>query len=170
MWGTFDWASPFAIPGRLLFVTGLGVLAIAIWGLIARFNDRLAAGVALLGAIGGIGSAIAVLGVTGAGDYRLGAWFILLPIGSMAVAVDLSRHGTMPRRLAIVHAATAVAVVVILLSIWTEGPIRALFYPTLPYAFPWIPYALTWIGIGVSLLRGRPVIDGPSAIGAPRQS
>jgi hypothetical protein len=38
--------------------------------------------------------------------------------------------------------------------------------PRVPYAFL-DPYALTWIGVGVSLLRGRPVVDQPSAIGAP---
>jgi hypothetical protein len=160
IWGTFDWASPVAGPGRLLFVTGFVGLAIAIWALVARFNDRMAGGAALLGVIGGFGSAIAGLGAAGAGDI-LGAWFVLLPIGSTAMALDLSRHGTMPRNLAIVHAAAAFAVVIILFAIWTDSAVGALIYPRVPYALPWVPYAVSWIGIGVSLLRGQPEPDKP---------
>jgi len=83
VWGTFDAASPVADLERLLFVTGFVGLAIAIWGLVARFNDRMIGGAALLGGIGGLGSAIAGLGTAGAGD-KLGAGFGLLPIGSTA--------------------------------------------------------------------------------------
>jgi hypothetical protein len=162
--GPFESASPVAILWRPLFVTGFAGLAIAIWGLVARFIDRMAGGVALLGALGGLGSAIAALGSAGAGDL-LGAWFILLPIGSAAVALDLGRRGAMPRNLAIVHATAAFAVVVILLAIWSDSSLGALIYPRIPYALPWVPYALTWIGIGFSLVRGRPVVDQPSAIG-----
>ena len=106
------------------------------------------------------------IGYRGAGDI-LGAWFILLPFGSTAVTLDLSRHGRMPRSLAIAHAAAAFAVVVILLSIWTDSPLGALIYPRVPYALPWVPYALTWMGIGLSLVRGRPVMNQRSAIGPP---
>lgn len=159
-WGRFDAASPVAIPGRILFVTGFVALAIAIWGLVARFNDRMAGGVALLGVIGGIGSAIAALG-TATPASLLGAGFILLPIGSTVLALDLSRHGAMPRSLTIAHAAAAVAVVVILDAIWTDSPLGALIFPRFPYALPWVPYAVTWIGIGVSLARGQQELNKP---------
>jgi hypothetical protein len=160
IWVTLDAASPIAIPVRFLFVTGFVGLASAIWGLVARFNDRVGDGVAGLGAIGGIGSAIAGFGSATGADL-LGAWFILLPVGSMAVALDLSRHGTMSRSLAIVHAIAAFAVVGILLAIWTDSALGALIYPRIPYALPWVPYAVTWIAIGVSLLRGEPELDKP---------
>jgi hypothetical protein len=155
IWGMLDATSPVAIPGRLLFFTGFVGLAIAIWGLVIRFNDRMAGGVALLGAIGGIGSVSAALG-TATPLGLVGSLFFLLPIGSTAVALDLSRHGTMPRGLAIVHAAVAFAVVVTTFAIWTDSPVGGLNPPAVPYALPWVPYALTWIGIGVSLLRGQP--------------
>jgi hypothetical protein len=158
---TLDAASPIAIAARFLFVTGFVGLASAIWGLVARFNDRMAGGVALLGAIGGIGSAIAGFGSATGADI-LGAWFILLPIGSTAVALDLGRHGTMPRSLAIVHAAAAFAVVGILLATWTDSALGALIYPSIPYTLPWVPYAVTWITIGVSLVRGEPELNKPS--------
>ena len=87
-------------------------------------NDRMAVGVAVLGAIGGIGSVSAALGSTTAVGI-VGSWFFLLSIGSTAVALDLSRHGTMPRSLAIVHAVAAFAVVVIIFAIWTTRPLAA---------------------------------------------
>jgi hypothetical protein len=62
IWGMLDAPSPVAIPGRLLFVTGFVGLAVAIWGLVIRFNDRLSAAVVLLGAFGGVGSVSAALG------------------------------------------------------------------------------------------------------------
>jgi hypothetical protein len=160
IWGSLDGASPVAIPGRLLFVTGFVGLAIAIWGLVIRFNDRMAVGVALLGAIGGLGSVSAALG-TATPVGLVGSWFFLLSIGSTAVALDLSRHGTMPRSLAIVHAAVAFGVVVTTFAIWTDSPVGGLNPPQIPYALPWLPYALTWIGFGVSLLRGQPELNKP---------
>ena len=84
----------------------------------------MAVGVAVLGAIGGIGSVSAALGSTTAVGI-VGSWFFLLSIGSTAVALDLSRHGTMPRSLAIVHAVAAFAVVVIIFAIWTTRPLAA---------------------------------------------
>jgi hypothetical protein len=154
VWGMLDATSPVAIPGRLLFLTGFVGLAIAIWGLVIRFNDRMSGGVALLAAVGGFGSVSAALG-TATPLGLVGSWFFLLPIGSTAVALDLSRHGTMPRSLAIVHAAVAFAVVVVVFAMWTDSPIGGLNPPVVPYALPWVPYAVTWIGIGVALLRGQ---------------
>jgi hypothetical protein len=160
IWGMFDATSPVAIPGRLLFVTGFAGLAIAMWGLVARFNDRMAGGVALLGVIGGFGSVSAALG-TATPVGHVGSLFFLLPIGSTAVALGLSRHGTMPSSLAIVHAAVAFAVVPIIFAMWTDSPVGGLASPAVPYALPWVPYALTWILIGVTLLRGQPELDEP---------
>ena len=158
IWGMFDATSPVAIPGRLLFGAGFVGLAIAIWGLVIRFNDRMAGGVVLLGVIGGIGSVSAALGTSTALGL-VGSLFFLLSIGSTAVALDLSRHGTMPRSLAIAHAVVAFAVVVIVFAMWTDSPVGGLNSPQIPYALPWVPYALTWIGIGVALLRGQPDLD-----------
>ena len=158
IWGTFDGTSPIAGFGRLLFVTGFVGLAIAIWALVAGFNDRLAGAAALLGMTGGFGSAIAGLGTAG-GEDILGAWFVLLPIGSAAVALDLRRHRTMPRNLAMVHVSAAFAVVIILFAIWTDSAVGALISSRVPYALPWVPYALTWVGIGFSLRRGQPEHD-----------
>jgi hypothetical protein len=155
IWGMLDATSPLAIPGRLLFVTGFGGLAIAIWGLVIRFSDRLAVGVALLGAVGGLGGVSAALG-TATPVGLVGSLFFLLPMGSTAVALDLSRHGMMPRSLSIVHAAVAFAVVVSTFAIWTDSPVGGLNPPAVPYALPWVPYAVTWIAIGVALIRGVP--------------
>jgi hypothetical protein len=160
IWGMFDATSPVAIPGRLLFAAGFFALAIAIWGLVIRYNDRMAGGVVLLGVIGGIGSVSAALGTSTALGL-VGSLFFLLSIGSTAVALDLSRRGTMPRSLAIVHAGAAFAVVVILFAMWTDSPVGGPNSPQIPYALPWVPYALTWIGIGVALLRGQPELDKP---------
>jgi hypothetical protein len=160
IWGMFDATSPVAIPGRLLFATGFVALAMALWGLDIRFNDRMAGGVVLLGALGGLGSVTAALGSATALGL-VGSLFFLLPIGSTAVALDLSRHGTMPRSLALVHAAVALPVVVIVFAMWTDSPVGGPNPPQIPYALPWVPYALTWIGIGVSLLRGQPELDKP---------
>ncbi len=157
-----DMASPSALLGRLLFVTGFGGLAVAIWGLVIHFFERINGGVAALGVFGGLGSTIAGLGAAMAA-WEAGGAFILLPIGSAAVALDLSRHGDVPRSVAIVHSVTAVAVVIILMAIWTSTPLGTV--SELPYTLPWIPYALTWIGIGVTLLRGQPAPDQPMAIG-----
>ena len=60
---------------------------------------------------------------------HVGSLFFLLPIGSTAVALDLSRHGTMPRSLAIVHAAVAFAVVPIIFAMWTDSPVGGLDSP-----------------------------------------
>ena len=160
IWGMFDATSALAIPGRLLFFTGFGGLAIAMWGLVARFNDRIGGGVALLGVIGGFGSVSAALG-TATALGLVGSWFFLLPIGSTAVALSLSRHGTMPTILAIVHALVAFAVVPIVFGMWSDSPVGGLASPAVPYALPWVPYALTWIFIGVTLLRGQPELDKP---------
>jgi hypothetical protein len=161
IWGMLDATSPVAIPGRLLFATGFVGLAIAMWGLVIRFSDRMAVGVALLAAIGGLGSVSAALGTTTPVGL-VGSLFFLLPIGSTAVAFDLSRHGTMPRILAIVHAAVAFAVVVSTFAIWTDSPAGGLAQPAVPYALPWVPYAVTWIAIGVSLIRGVPRAEATS--------
>jgi hypothetical protein len=160
IWGMLDATSPVAIPGRLLFVTGFGGLAFAIWGLVIRFNNHMAGVVAILGTIAGFGSVSAALG-TATPVGLVGSLFFLLAIGSTAVALDLSRHGTMPSSLAIVHAAVAFAVVVSTFAIWTDSPVGGLNPPQVPYALPWVPYALTWIAIGVSLLRGQPDPDKP---------
>jgi hypothetical protein len=89
--------------------------------------------------------------------------FFLLPIGSTAVSLDLSRSGTMPRNLAIVHTTFAFAVVVSTFAIWTDSPVGGLYQPAVPYALPWVPYALTWVAIGVSLIRGAPQAQATSA-------
>jgi len=151
--GRFDTSGPVVV-WQTLFVTGFGALAIAIWGLTARLNEHMGAGVVLLALLGGVGSAIAGLG-TATGANALGGAFILLPIGSLAVALDLGRHGPLPRSLAIVHAIAGLAVVVILLAIWTGSSLGAAIYANIPYTWPWVPYALTWIGIGASVMRGR---------------
>ena len=160
IWGMFDATSPVAIPGRLLFVTGFGGLAMALWGFIIGFNDRIAGGVAVLGVIGGIGSLTAAVG-TATPEGHVGSLFFLLPLGSAAVTLDLSRQGILPRSLAIVHAAVAVAVVPIVFAMWTDSPVGGPNPPEVPYALPWVPYALTWIGVGVSLLRGQPELNKP---------
>ena len=154
VWGMFDATSPVAIPGRLLFLTGFGGLAIAIWGLVIRFNDGMAGGVAALGVIGGIGGVSVALGAATPLGH-VGSLFFLLPLGSAAVILDLSRHGTMPHSLAIVHAAMGLAVGPIVFAMWTDSPVGGVNPPEVPYALPWVPYALTWIGIGVSLLHGQ---------------
>jgi hypothetical protein len=157
--GRFDPTGPVAL-WRILFVTGFGGLAIGIWGLVARLNDRMGAGVTLLGLLGGAGGAMAGVGVAIGAD-ALGGAFILLAIGSIAVALDLGRDGTLPRRLAIGHAAAGLAVVVILMAIWTGSSIGAAISASVPYTVPWVPYAVTWIGIGAALVRGQPEVDRP---------
>jgi hypothetical protein len=155
----FDPSGPVAV-WRILFVTGFAGLSIAIWGLVARLNDGIGPGAALLGVFGGFGSALAGLGAATGAD-GLGGAFLFMPIGSIGVALHLGRHGTLPRRLAIVHAAAGLAVVLILLAIWTGSSLGAAIYERIPYPWPWVPYALTWIAIGVSLLGGQQELDKP---------
>ena len=95
-----------------------------------------------------------MLGVVGA--VVVGAVFAW-PICSTAVGLDLSRHGSMPRSLAIVHSVVAFAVVAIVFAMWTDSPVGGLELPRwFPMPRPGFPYALTWIAIGVSLIRGVP--------------
>jgi hypothetical protein len=145
-------ADPLGYWAVFASFVAFGGLAIATWGLIALFNERMSGRVALLGAIGAFGSLMAALGALGA--------FILLPIGSAAVALDLARQGAMGRILAIAHASAAVVCfILVLVPIWTSTPIGG------PLIYLILLYALSWIGIGLALRRGQLVIDQPSAVG-----
>ena len=73
---------------------------------------------------------------TGTALGHVGSLFFLLPIGSTAVALGLSRHGTMPLSLAIVYAAVAFAVVPIIFAMWTDSPVGGLASPGFPMPCP----------------------------------
>ena len=106
----------------------------------------------MLGAIGGLGVALGAVGAD--------APFILLPIGSAAVVLDLARHGLMGWALAVVHAVAAVLLVITLVVSWTNAS-------GLDFGLLTLLYPVTWLGIGVSVLRGQPVLDEAVSSGRP---
>lgn len=149
-----DLAVPVGYWAVFASFVAFGGLAIAIWGLIGVYNERMAGPVAVVGAVGGLGSAMAAFGAIGA--------FILLPIGSTPVVLDLARHHVMGPALAIGHAVAAVAVMILLVQVIVTGtPVGS------PSIYLVLLYPLTWLGIGISLLRGQPVIDEPKVVGSP---
>ena len=148
-----DLAGPVGYWAVFASFIAFAALAIAIWGLVSLFNERIGRPIALVGAVGGLGSAMAALGALGA--------FLLLPIGSMAVALDLARHGAMGWTLTIAHTVTAFACVALVsVAIFTGSPIAS------PLVYLILPYGLSWIGIGVALVRGQSVIDQPASSGS----
>jgi hypothetical protein len=141
--------NPWAVPGvwplmALAMVGGDVALALAIVGLVIRFQDRLRGPVAFLGSIGFLGALLSAVG----GYVLIG----LLPVGSAAVVWDLGLARVMDRRLAIVHIVSAIAFVSVVAVTLTGTAIASapvLFLVLFLYAF-------TWVAIGVAMLRGVP--------------
>jgi hypothetical protein len=133
--------------GYLMFFVMLGgdvALALAIVGLVIRFQDRLRGSVAFLGSVGFLGALLSAVGA-----FQL---IILLPVGSAAMVWNLALARVMDRRLAIVHIVSAIAFVSVVVVALTGSAIAAapvLFLLLFLYAF-------TWLAIGAWMLRGVP--------------
>ena len=81
-----------------------------------------------------------------------GAWVITaLPLGSAALVWDLARIGVLSFGMAVLHALSAAALLVLIVSAFIGNP--AAVFGILALA---IPYPLSWMAIGVSLVRGVP--------------
>ena len=117
------------------------MLSIGLGGLVYSFNERINGGVAFVGALGGLGGLLAAIG-----GY-IGV--ILLPIGSMVVALELSRLGAIARSLALAHAVAAIAFLGTFIAALTNTEIG-----TARWVFA-LAYPVTSIGIGLALLRSR---------------
>ena len=111
--GMSAWTGP-AAPFMVIFVLvgGLAFAAAAL-GLLWRYQEQLH----YLGAVGG---SLAGLGAIASALDGAAAVF-LLPIGSAALAWDLSRICVLSRPLATVHALSAVAIVVALVDAFANG-------------------------------------------------
>lgn len=143
MYGDSVWAGPTGYYMTVFIVGGgLAFAAVAV-GLIWRFQEQ-------LHRLGFIGGATAGLGAFGAAFD--GAWVIsLLPIGSVALVLDLVRIGVLTSGMAMLHALSAVAMLVLLVGMLPGG--LGWDFGLLVLA---IPYLLSWIAIGASLWRGVP--------------
>jgi hypothetical protein len=143
MYGGSVWAGPTGYYMMVFTIGGGLAFAAAAVGLIWRFQEQLHR----LGFIGG--------GTAGLGAFAAafdGAWVIsLLPIGSVALVLDLVRIGVLTSGMAMLHALSAVAMLVLLVGMTAGGPTTDLGLLVLG-----IPYSLSWIVIGTSLWRGVP--------------
>ncbi len=143
--GMSAWAGATALFMVIFVLVGGLAFAAAALGLLWRYQEQLH----YLGAVGGV---LAGLGAIASALDGASAIF-LLPIGSAALAWDLSRICVLSRPLATVHALSAVAIVVALVDAFANG------LPSVLGALL-IAYPLTWIAIGISLLRGVPRVAG----------
>jgi hypothetical protein len=149
-------AGPSVVDGTEDYVTlalGLGggvAFAAAAIGMAWRFQDQLSTIGALGGVLGGLGVLLATLGAYPA--------YLLFPVGSAALAWDLARTGILSRGLAIVHAVSAIGILVPFVGILIDYRAMA----SGPLVVLAIPYMLTWVAIGVSLVRGVPRAHEPA--------
>jgi hypothetical protein len=127
----------------VLTVIGGLAYAGAATGLALRFQDRMTP----VGAVAGVIAGVAAL-LGGLGGYQAD---ILLPIGSAVMALDLGRVGVLSRLLAVSHAVTAAALLVLLWIALTYYPITGSLW-LLALAGP---YLISWLAIGISLIRGE---------------
>jgi hypothetical protein len=126
-------------------LVGAAAFAGATVGIAWRYQDQLTALSALSGVLAGLGALFTALGGYAAN--------LLLPIGSTVLAWGLARTGIVSRVLAIIHAASALAILASLIGSIVDY--RSTVSSGLLVAIA-IPYMLTWVAIGVSLLRGAP--------------
>lgn len=149
--------NPWVVPGLWLYLVlamfgGDVALALAIVGLVIRFQDRLRGAVAFLGSLAFLGALLSAFGA-----YFL---IVMLPVGSAALVWNLALERVMDRRVAIVHIASAIAFVSVAVTGLTGTAIAAapvLFLLLFLYPF-------TWLAIGVSMLRGVPA-EAPASGG-----
>lgn len=137
------WTGSIGILGVAGSLVATIAYSAAALGLASRFGDR----VGRLGAIG------AVLVAVGAASSMFGS-VVVMPVGSAMLMWGLARNGVVPRTLAIVHVAAAIALGLAFLvpqSSLADARIRALLVAVVA------PYVATWIAIGVSLLGGGAV-------------
>jgi hypothetical protein len=141
--GDAMWTRYAELAVTILIAGALAYLAVA-FGLAVRYQERVsrlgAAGVMLV-ALGSFG---AIAGV--------GVWLMApLIIGTAMLMWDLARIGVVSRVLPMIQAAIA-----ILFAIALASPSGS--------AVLWFgPFMLTWVAIGVSLIRGVPKAEAPSA-------
>jgi hypothetical protein len=149
------WTGSIGILGVAGTLVATIAYSAAALGLAWRFQDRISP----LGAIG------ALLVTVGAAASMVGS-LALMPVGSVMLMWDLARIGVVPRPLAIVHGAAAIALGLGLLVAPlsdVDAAHRAAGVAIL------VPYVATWIAIGVSLLRGgasRPHDERPTDLRA----
>jgi hypothetical protein len=136
------WTGSIGILGVAGTLVATIAYSAAALGLVVRFQDRVSP-------LGGLG---ATLVVVGAATSMVGS-LVAMPVGSVMLMWDLARIGVVPRPLAIVHGAAAIALglgfVAAPLSD-VDAAHRAAGMAILA------PYVVTWVAIGVSLLRGGP--------------
>lgn len=145
VFGLSSWEGPLGPFMVAAIIGGSLAFAVAAFGLLWRFQEQLSIPGAMGGAAAGLGAIASAFS---------GAWAItLLPLGSAALVWDLARIGVVSRGISIIHALSAIALVVPIL-----GSLMA------PEAIPVVlavPYPLSWLAIGASVLRGVPTLSSP---------
>jgi hypothetical protein len=149
--GEAVWTGSIGIFGILGTLVGAIAFMAAALGLASRFQDR----VSLVGALGALSVTVGAL-ASGGGSILI----VMLPVGSGMLTWDLGRSGVLSRLASFAHVAAAIVLaaglVVAHLDPGDAGS-RALF------AALFAPYLVTWGAIGVSLIRGVPKAQAPSA-------
>lgn len=140
--GGSAWAGSIGSLMNLLFYCGALALLVTALSLAWQFQEQLRR-VGIVGAV-----AVSLGAVTIVPPNPLS---VLLPAGSALLVWDLARISVLPRWIAVVHAASAVGLLVAFFGI-------AIGAPALGIAFALaIPYVPSWMAIGASLfLHGVP--------------
>jgi hypothetical protein len=134
----------------LLGSGGIIVIALATFGLVLLFQERINPVVAIAGSIGAAGGLLGAFG---------GAPAVLVWFGSAALVWNLALVGVVGRRLAAAHVLSVGILLVSFVVLVSDGSMVSF-----ALAFP---YAITLVAIGVSMDRGVPTIE--PARGASRR-
>jgi hypothetical protein len=144
--GDAMWTRYAGLTVTILIAGALAYLAVA-FGLALRYQDRVSP-------VGTAGAMLVALGSFGAIAAVGGLLMAPLIIGTAMLMWDLARIGVVSRLIPIVQGTIAI--------LFTLG----FLFPavsTVVWVFVFGPFMLTWVAIGMSLMRGVPRAEAPSA-------